>query len=81
MRIRKRIELENIKVFRSETTTENPDGSGGNGNNTQSVPDCGIKFRLRGETLDGFGPRQPAEITDENGEKHPLMGGWNGNSV
>lgn len=61
MRIRKRIELENIKVFRSETTTENPDGSGGNGNNTQSVPDCGIKFRLRGETLDGFGPRQPAE--------------------
>ncbi len=77
MRIRKRIELENIKVFRSETATENPDGSGGNGNNTQSVPDCGIKFRLRGETLDGFGPRQPAEITDENGEKHPLMGGWN----
>ena len=39
MRIRKRIELENIKVFRSETATETPDGSGGNGNNTQSVPD------------------------------------------
>ncbi|MDE7114922.1 MAG: hypothetical protein K2O56_00670 [Muribaculaceae bacterium] len=60
MRIRKRIELENIKVFRSETTTENPDESGGNEDSSQPVPDCGIKFRLRGETLDGFGPRQPA---------------------
>lgn len=70
MKVRKRIELDKIKLFKTET--ENPDGNGV----SPDYPDCGIEFSLEGETLEGHGPQSPAIITDENGKHHSRMGGW-----
>lgn len=70
MRLRKRIELDKIKLFKTET--ENPDGNGV----SPDYPDCGIEFSLEGETLTGHGPQSPATIIDENGKHHSRMGGW-----
>ena len=76
MRVRKRIELDKIKIFKHEITPENPDGNGNNQNPVQYPAGCGIEFALEGETLAGHGPQSSAIITDENGKIHSHMGGW-----
>lgn len=72
MKVKKRIELKDIKVYQSII----PDGNAGENPEISNYPDCGIEFDLEGENLNGHGPQQAAMITDENGKKHPAMGGW-----
>ncbi len=76
MRVRKRIELDKIKLFKTEIEPENPDENGGNTNVAPELPDCGIEFELLGEALEGHGPQQATTVTDETGKIHAGMGGW-----
>lgn len=71
--MKKRIQLDKVKLFKTETLPENPDNTQEDSDITQ---DCGIEFMLEGETLAGHGPQSPAIVTDENGKTHRNMGGW-----
>lgn len=74
MRIRKRIELGDILVSRSEIASVD---AGTDGEPSAGLyPDCGLEFALRGTDLDGYGPTYAAVVTDEKGDTHPYMGGY-----
>lgn len=73
--LKKRIEFDRIKVFKSKIETNtpnpvpNPDDSG-------TLPGLSVNFRLLGSPLNGYGPQYAATVTDELGNTHPQMGGW-----
>lgn len=76
--MKKRIEFSKIKTFQSKiqgdnSGDENPENQG---SSTVTIPEINPEFRLKGETLTGYGPQNAAVVTDENGSVHSDMGGW-----
>ncbi len=72
--MKKRVELSGINVYKS--IIESADNDNTDNEDISSLPDIEIGFRLRGETLSGYGPTYAAAVTDETGIVHPEMGGW-----
>lgn len=75
MRIRKRIEFEDINFSKRVIIPENTDEIGEN--EPESATEAvNMEFRLDGRDLGGYGPKYAAVVTGPDGSTHPGMGGW-----
>lgn len=75
MRIRKRLEFEDLKFSKRIIIPENTDEIGENesGNAADAVS---LEFNSDGRDLGGYSPQYAAAVTGPDGSTHPGMGGW-----
>ena len=75
MRIRKRLEFEDIKFSKRIIIPENTDEIGEN--ESENAADAvSLEFNSDGRDLGGYSPQYAAAVTGPDGSTHPGMGGW-----